>query len=143
MGRKIVRNRKKRNPFQPDTPEDLLQRDFTGDCYHAAVEWASATKGQGWTVVHGTIRNLEVGRLKHAWCERGEEVIDLAMPVGMRKFKRDHYYRVAEPDVTKRYPDEHAVLLSIRNNHCGPWEESEQLPEWLLTELEKKTNGSA
>jgi hypothetical protein len=135
--------KRKRSLLEPDTPEELLQRDFTGDCYRAAVEWASATKGQGWTVVHGTIRNLEVGRLRHAWCERGEVVIDLAMPVGMREFKRDHYYRVAEPEITKRYPDEHAVLLSIRNNHCGPWEEWEQLPEWLLTELKKKKNGSA
>ena len=57
--------------------------------------------------------------------------------------RMNHYYRVAEPDVTKRYPDEHAVLLSIRNHHCGPWEEWGQLPDWLLTELEKKQNGSA
>jgi len=143
MGRKIVRNRKKRKPFQPDTPEDLLRRDFTGDCYHAALEWASATKGQGWTVVHGTIRNLEVGRLKHAWCERGEEVIDLAMPVGMRKFKRDHYYRVAEPEINKRYPDQYAVFLFLRNRHYGPWEESEQLPESLLSELGMDHLGSS
>jgi hypothetical protein len=141
MGRKIISKKTKRKPFQPDTPEDLLRRDFTGDCYRAAVEWASTTKGQGWTVVHGTVLSAHAGTLKHAWCERGEEVIDLAMPVGMREFTRGEYYRVLEPDVSKRYPDEHAVLLSIRNNHCGPWEESEQLPEWLLTELEKK-NGS-
>lgn len=124
MPKKPTSAPKKRKPFQRETPEELLQRDFTGDCYHAALEWASATKGQGWTVVHGTIRNLEVGRLKHAWCERGEEVIDLAMPVGMRKFKRDHYYR----DVTKRYPDEHAVLLSIRNHHCGPGKNRNNYP---------------
>ncbi len=28
--------REKRKPFQPDTPEDLLKQDFTGDCYRAA-----------------------------------------------------------------------------------------------------------
>ncbi len=85
MPKRPTSSQKKRKPFQRETPEELLQRDFTGDCYRAALEWASATKGQGWTVVHGTIRNLEVGRLRHAWCERGEEVIDLAMPVGMKK----------------------------------------------------------
>jgi hypothetical protein len=134
--------KRKRKPFQPDTPDDLLQQDFTGDCYRAACQWASATKGQGWTVVHGTVRNLEKGRLNHAWCERDEEVIDLAMPVGMREFTRAEYYRVLAPDVTKRYPAEHAVLLSIRNHHYGPWEEDEQLPEWLLTELANRKNGS-
>jgi hypothetical protein len=142
MAKKLNSKPKKRKPFQRETPEELLQQDFTGDCYRAAVSWASATKGQGWNVVHGTVRSFEKGRLQHAWCERGEEVIDLAMPVGMRQFTREEYYRVLEPDVAKRYPDENAVLLSIRY-HYGPWEDDEQLPEWLLTELEKKRNGSA
>ena len=99
--KRVQMKRKRRSLLQPDTPEELLQRDFTGDCYHATVEWASATKGQGWTVVHGMVRNFEKGRLKHAWCERGEAVIDLAMPVGMREFTRGEYYRVLEPDITK------------------------------------------
>ena len=142
MGRKIVRNPKKRKPLQLETPEELLQQDFRGDCYRAAVRWASASKEQGWTVVHGTVLNAQAGTLKHAWCERDEEVIDLAMPVGMRKFTREEYYRVLEPDAAKRYPAEHALLLFIRNGHYGPWEESEQLPEWLLTELEQKNNRS-
>ncbi len=129
--------KRKRKLVQLDAPEDLLRQDFTGDCYHGAYKWASATRGQGWTVVHGSVRSLEVGRLNHAWCERGEEVIDLAMPVGMRDFKRAEYYRVLEPDVTRRYPAKHAILLFLRNRHYGPWEESEQLPEWLLAELEK------
>ncbi len=120
MGRKNVRNQKKRKPFQADTPEDLLRQDFTGDCYRAAVEWASASKAQSWTVVHGTVRNLEVGRLKHAWCERDEAVIDLAMPVGMRQFKRDKYYRVLDPDVTERYSAEHAVFPFLLRGHHRP-----------------------
>lgn len=135
MKRKTTTNRKKRKPFQPDTPEDLFKQDFTGDCYRAAYSWASASRGQGWSVVHGLVRNLEKGRLKHAWCERGEEVIDLAMPVGMREFTKEEYYRILEPDVTKRYPGKLAVLLFLRNRHYGPWEESEQLPESLLAEI--------
>jgi hypothetical protein len=142
MPKKPTPSQKGRKPFQRETPEDLLQQEFSGDCYRAACQWASATKGQGWTVVHGTVRNFEKGWLKHAWCERGEEVIDLAMPVGMREFTREEYYRVLAPDITKIYPDEHAVLLSIRYHHYGPWEEWEQLPEWLLAELEKRKNGS-
>jgi hypothetical protein len=131
----LIQMKRKRKAFQPDTHEELLQRDFTGDCYRAAVSWALASKAQGWSVVHGTVRNLEAGRLKHAWCERGDDVIDLAMPVGMRDFKRDKYYRAVEPEITKRYSAEHARLLLIRNRHYGPWEESEQLPESLLAEI--------
>ena len=66
----------------------------------------------------------------------------MILPVGMREYTREEYYRILEPDVAKRYPDEHAVLLSIRY-HYGPWEEWEQLPEWLLEELDKRKNGSA
>jgi hypothetical protein len=143
MKRKTTTNQKKRKPFQPDTPEELPRQDFAGDCYRAAVKWASASKRQGWTVVHGTVRNLEVGRLNHAWCERDGNVIDLATPVGMREFKRDEYYRILEPEVSKRYPAEHARLLFIRNRHYGPWDESEQLPEWLLAELDMDRCGSS
>lgn len=143
MGRKITRNQSKRKLLQPDTPKDLLRQNFTGDCYRAAYKWASASKGQGWTVVHGTVLNAQTGRLKHAWCELGEAVIDLAMPVGMRKFKTAEYYRILEPDVTKRYSAEHAVLLFVRNRHYGPWDESEQLPESLLSELEMDRFGSS
>ena len=111
MAKKLPPNQKKRKPFQPDTPEDLLRQDFAGDCYRAACKWASASKGQGWTVVHGIVLNAQVGQLKHAWCERGEAVVDLAMPVGMREFTREEYYRVLEPEITKKYPAELAVLL--------------------------------
>lgn len=135
--------RKRRKPFQPDTPEDLLKQDFTGDCYRAAYSWASASKGQGWTLVHGTVLSESAGkRMNHAWCERGEDVMDLAMPVGMRDFKRDKYYEILMPEVSKRYAAQHAVFLFLRNRHYGPWEESEQLPESLLAEIGKDRLGS-
>ncbi len=135
--------RKKRKPFQPDTPEDLLRQDWTGDCYRAAYSWASALKRQGWFLVHGIVLNAQVGQLKLAWCERGEAVVDLAMPVGMREFTREEYYRVLEPEITKRYPAELAVFLFLRNRHYGPWEESEQMPESLLAELGMEHLGSS
>jgi len=139
-----VYNQMKRKPFRPDTPDDLLQRDFTGDCYRAAYQWASASKKQGWTLVHGTVLSGRLEkRIGHAWCERGEDVMDLAMPVGMRDFKRDEYYRTLKPEVSKRYSDQHAVFLFLRNRHYGPWEESEQLPESLLAEFGKDLLGAS
>ena len=136
--------KRKRKPFQPDTPEELLQQDFTGDCYRAAYSWASATKRQGWTLVHGSVLSVRAGKpIDHAWCERGEEVIDLAMPIGMRDFRRDEYYRVLKPTISKRYPAELAVFLFLRNRHYGPWEDSEQLPESLLSELGMDRLGSS
>ena len=66
-------------------------------------------------------------RIEHAWCERGPLVIDLAMPVEVRVVDREQYYRVIRPEVSRRYSAEDALVLSIRNGHHGPWDESEQL----------------
>ena len=68
-------------------------------------------------------------------------LMDLAMPVGMRDFKRDKYYKTLKPEVSKRYSDQHAVFLMLRNRHYGPWEESEQLPESLLAEIGREQFG--
>jgi hypothetical protein len=62
-------------------------------------------------------------------------VIDLTMPVDMRKLKRAEYYRTLKPIVERRYSADQARLLFIRNRQYGPWDESEQLPESLLTEV--------
>ena len=37
------------------------------------------------------------------------------------------YYRVIKPEVSRRYSSEDAFLMSFRNKHDGPWDESEQL----------------
>jgi len=66
-------------------------------------------------------------RIEHAWCERGEMVVDLAMPVGARIVERERYYRVVEPEVSKVNSSDDALLLSSNNGHDGPWHETEQL----------------
>jgi hypothetical protein len=109
---------------------DLLERDWTGLCYTAALRWAREAEDRDWLVVHGTVLSERSGkRLDHAWCERGDWVVDLAMPVGARVIERARYYRVLRPEVRKAYPCEDAVLLAIRNRHDGPWDESEQRKE--------------
>jgi hypothetical protein len=81
-------------------------------------------------VVHGTVLSEKAGKqIEHAWCERGEWVVDLAMPVGARVIERERYYRVVQPEVRKEYTSEEAMLLATRNRHDGPWDEPEQLKE--------------
>lgn len=47
-------------------------------------------------VVHGTaLSEMAEKRIEHAWSERGELVVDLAMPVGARITKREWYYQVS------------------------------------------------
>jgi hypothetical protein len=111
-----------------DVPEDILERDWTGLCYTAAIRWLSTVEDQDWLLVHGTVWSERVGkRIDHAWCEREEVIVDLAMPVGARIIERERYYRVVKPEVRKLYSSADALLLSIKNKHDGPWDESEQL----------------
>ena len=52
-------------------------------------------------------------------------VLDLVMPVGSSFNKRDEYYRIMQPQISKVYTPADALLLSMGNAHDGPWEESE------------------
>jgi hypothetical protein len=107
--------------------KDILEKDWTGLCYTAALQWVREAEEE-WFVVHGTVWSDQAGkRIEHAWCEQGRWVVDLAMPVGSRVVAREAYYRAAKPEVAKRYSADDAVLLAIKNQHDGPWDESEQL----------------
>jgi hypothetical protein len=110
-----------------DTPENLLLQDFSGNCYVAAMRWITATKERDWFVVHGVIWSDLLGkRIGHAWCERGEIVVDLVLPVRSKIVPRERYYRHAHPEISKRYSTEEALLLSLKYRHSGPWEEIDE-----------------
>jgi hypothetical protein len=107
--------------------EDTLERDWTGLCYTAALRWAREAEDRDWLVVHGTVLSERAGkRIEHAWCERGDVVVDLAMPLGARIIDPGRYYRVVQPEVHKAYSSEDAMILAIKNRHDGPWDGSEQ-----------------
>ena len=111
-------------------PEELLIKDWTGDCYGASMAWIAAVEEPDWLVVHGTVWSNAVGkRINHAWCERGGLVVDLAMPIGARITERETYYRVIKVEISKVYSSDDALIVSIKTGHNGPWDESEQLKE--------------
>ena len=119
-----------RIPEWTDSEEELLQQEWGGLCYSAAMRWITVAKDFDWVVVHGTVLSEKVGkRIEHAWCERDNSVVDLTLPVGSRLVEREEYYRVTQPEVSKVYSSEDALLLSVKNGHQGPWDESEQLEE--------------
>jgi hypothetical protein len=51
------------------------------------------------------------------------------MLVGSRIIERERYYRAAKPDISKIYKADDALMLSVKNDHQGPWDETEQLTE--------------
>ncbi len=115
-------------PELTDNPDELLQQEWSGLCYTAAKRWVSLVKNTDWVLVHGTVWSERVGkRVNHAWCERNDQVVDLTLPVGMRIIEREEYYQITQPEVSKVYSSDDSLMLSIKNGHDGPWDESEQL----------------
>ena len=112
------------------TVDDILERDWTGLCYTAALKWVGVLDNRDWRLIHGSVLSVSDGkRINHAWCENGDIVLDLARPVGARVVERELYYRLVQAEISKMYSSDDAVLLAIKNKHDGPWDESEQLKE--------------
>lgn len=117
-------------PEWTDDPSELLEQEWRGLCYSAAMRWITVAKDFDWVVIHGTVLSNKVGkRIAHAWCEHGSRVVDLTLPVGSRIVERDEYYRITQPEISKVYSSDEALLLSVKNRHQGPWDESEQLSD--------------
>lgn len=116
-------------PEWSDEQKQLLQENWDAQCYPASLRWITATNESDWKVVHGTVfSGLLEKRIDHAWCERGDIIVDLTLPVEVRVSERGHYYRNVRPEISNLYSSQHALMLSLRNQHQGPWDESEQLP---------------
>jgi hypothetical protein len=110
-----------------DEADDLLERDWTGLCYTAALSWVREADDPDWMVVHGTVLSAKAGkRIEHAWCERGGFVADLDLPVGLRVVERDLYYQALEPEVRKVYGAGEAILMALKTGHDGPWDGSQE-----------------
>jgi hypothetical protein len=109
----------------------LLERDWTGLCYMAALKWVC--ENRDWTLVHGTILSwdddAESRRIGHAWCERGDLVVDLAAPKKARMIELARYCKAVEPETNKVYSSANAILMVYKNKHDGPWDDFEQLKE--------------
>ena len=89
-------------PEWNDEQKAVLQQEWDGLCYSATMRWIKATKDSDWQVVHGTVFSGELEkRIEHAWCERGDVIVDLAMHPKVRVIDRYTYYRTIQPEVSK------------------------------------------
>lgn len=46
-------------PVESDSEEDILEQDWTGLCYRAALRWAGEAEERDWVVVHGSVLKRE------------------------------------------------------------------------------------
>jgi hypothetical protein len=103
--------------------DDILEKDWAGLCYSAALAWLREAEDDDWVLVHGTVlSNNEKLRIAHAWCERGDLIVDLARPIGARIVPKEEYYRLAKPETYKSYLPEEARALVSKHLHDGPWD---------------------
>jgi hypothetical protein len=111
-------------PIEKRDERHVMERDWTGLCYTAALAWLTEVDEDNWVLVHGTVlSNNDQHRVAHAWCERGDLVVDLARPIGARMATKEDYYRFTKPEVYKVYSREDARFLALKNRHDGPWGE--------------------
>ncbi len=109
-------------------PEVLLQQNWSGLCYSAALRWILANDADGWQVVHATVqRATDPKPFGHAWCENEHVVVDLTLDVDSRIIEKHTYRDVFNPMIDKKYSSLDASFLSVKNGHHGPWDDSEQL----------------
>lgn len=108
---------------EPDTEgTDILERDWTGLCYTAALAWARDAE-EDWLVVHGTVWSEELGkRIDHAWCEREGFVVEMTLPEAHRIISKETFYRTTKAEGRRSYSGEEARDLALRHKHDGPWD---------------------
>ncbi|MGH7134184.1 MAG: hypothetical protein ACREHD_00505 [Pirellulales bacterium] len=115
-----------------DDAQELLNQDWTGHCYEAATKYAGAVKDEDLLVVHGSIC-ANGRRIRHAWCESGDNVVDLASP-DRKIFAQSEYYQLFAPDVRQRLSVKDALLFSFAHGYVA-WEESVPFRPDLVAEL--------
>ena len=96
----------------------------TGDCFRAAAKWAGdqwANHNRDIAVVHGIVTNIEGQRFDHAWCEEGDQVIDVTTLGPDRPMNKDRWYEITEAEPTATYSAEEAIIKGIKERHWGPY----------------------
>jgi len=102
---------------ESDAEEDVLNKDWSGLCYSAALRWIRDADDD-WNVVHGTVYSAaEEKRIEHAWCERRDLVVDLAIPIGAKIINRDKYYEVLSPTDCTIYTADEASIMMLKTGH--------------------------
>jgi len=98
-----------------------------GECFRNVIFYLKERGGltsvlnDGAFVVHGKVTNVDGKTYWHAWIEQGSKIIDPTQGVTLSK-NRYYISLQIDRDQVKRYPFEEALILSIRNQHYGPWE---------------------
>ena len=98
-----------------------------GECYRWAGKYITST-GRG-VLVHATVHDLWDGHAyQHAWIEDNGKCLDWqTMEVGSSKYgkkgwPKEEFYGAYKPINIKRYDENKATTMLVKNKHWGPWE---------------------
>ena len=104
----------------------IKKAQATGDCFRVAAKWASeqwANHNRDIMVVHGRVTNMEGRSFMHAWCEEGDQVIDLTTLGADKPMDKEKWYSLTQAEPLATYTAEEAIIKSIKERHWGPWHE--------------------
>lgn len=96
-----------------------------GDCYYQAYKYQEQNPNV--TLVHGLVDGQ--GKLKgiiynHAWCEDGDNIIDMTLNPNLQKIiNKQLYYLLGNIKTTYRYTFQDRLEKSLKIGTYGPWED--------------------
>lgn len=99
-------------------PTDIDKR--LGRCYELSGRYV--IRHHGWTLVHGTLINPFImghPKLPHAWCEKGNEILD---PVMNKIWPKDVYEGLFKAKIHKKFTQKEVLQLTDKHGNWGPWE---------------------
>jgi hypothetical protein len=96
-----------------------MANEFMGKCFQAALSWV--TQHDDWVLVHGTVMKNDGTRIDHAWCERGEEVVDLTQSSNGTPFQKRKYFANSSAIAEYRYSADDIAFIGLTTGHSGPW----------------------
>lgn len=102
----------------------IIAKGKEGECYKNVQDYLLENDLPAAMIVHGEITSREGNRIKHAWIEDGERVIDPT--TGVIANKEDYYARL-KPTADDVYTFEEAMKLRFKTKNFGAWTDAELL----------------
>lgn len=110
--------------FKSYISESIPEANKNGDCYIQAYNYISNNPKV--VLVHGLVHGqgaLEGIIYNHAWCEDGNKIIDMTLPVKLQKsLSKDLYYAIGQIETVHKYTYEEMIEKVVEEGTYGPWD---------------------
>lgn len=105
---------------------DIPEKNKNGKCYQVSMEYMMKnSKDKNLRLCHGLVTGqgaLDGIIYNHAWCEKGDEIIDLTLPKKVQKLPKALYYAIGHIKTVFCYDYKEMAEKVQEFETYGPWE---------------------